>query len=155
MNNLLITGGTTSYAFRIMNLLSDKFIISLGTADDIPSVMNKHFIKLPSSTINSFVHEVLKIALENNITYILPIEEKEITLLSQSLSLFEEYGIQILIPNVDEIRNLNLTSAPHKNSRLTVLIGGVDLLNNNKTIFNFSGCGYITEANDEFILIAI
>lgn len=155
MNSLLLTGGTTSYALKIMNLLSDKFIIKLGTADEIPSIMNKHFVKLPSTTISSYIHEVLKLALENKITYILPIEEKEILLFSQNLSLFEEYGIKIISPNFDEIGSLHLTSTLNKNSHLTILIDGIDLLNNNKTTFNYSGCGYLTETKKEFILIAI
>lgn len=154
MQNILITSGTTSLALRLKNILSDKYNVILSTSAEIPSVMKNHYLQLPNDSSPIFVHELLKLALSNNIIYVLPLIGSEILILSQNKVLFEEYNIKLLIPNNSLMDTLDTISTVDKSMELALLDNGTDLITGNKTSIQIDGLGLISDSGDEFILIA-
>ncbi len=157
MNKILITAGTTSLALKIKNLLSTKMDVILGTSDEIPSVLEQKIIKLSNHTSNSFTHELLKIALDNNLNYILPLRLKEIEILSQSYILFEEYDIKILAPQTLSLDTIEIVDLIENQNELVLNYNHYDLLNNvnhNQKI-NGLGLGLASNKYENFKLIAL
>lgn len=153
MNNLLITAGTTGLALRAKNMLADHFTINLGSSADIPSVLKNKIIGLPESSSPSFVHEILKIALDNNFSSILPLEANEILNLSKSIALFKEYGINILTPSPAHLAEIETITNPDKSMALTLLIAGLDISQNLQTDLDFSGFGILSDSTQHFLLV--
>jgi len=155
MNNILITAGTTALALRLKKNLSPNFNVFLADSNEIPSVVKNQYLQLPKDNSFSFVHEVLKVALDSHINYILPLNDKEIIRLSQNITLFEEYGIDVLIPEADELLTIKTTNNPDKSLPLALLQNGKNLINGDQTKLSVSGLGYISDSEEDFILVAL
>lgn len=155
MRRILITAGTTAIALRVKKMLSTKFLCSLGTSGDIPSVLNSQYIKLPQIASSSYSHEILKIALSHNIEYILPLEALAVMKLSNSLVLFEEYDITILVPKNNILNDLSFCASVPKEIDILVLDKGIDIVTDNKTDFLISGSGIVSDSQEEFVLIGV
>lgn len=153
MNKILITAGTSALAFRLKNNLSNQFTFVLGESDEIPSVLKNQYIQTPKDSSPSFVHEILKIALDNNINKVIPLRDTEIIKLSKSLTIFEEYGISILIPESATLSDIKTLSNPDKSIPLSLLDHGTDLISGNKTNLEMSGLVSISDEGNDFILI--
>lgn len=155
MNNILVTAGTTAVALRLKNLLSANFNIFLGDSKEIPFAVKEQYLQLPKDSSFSFVHEILKIALDNKLNYILPLVDKEILRLSQNLTLFEEYGINILAPEPDILLTLNTTNNPDKSLQLVLLENGKNLINGEQTDLSLTGLGFLSDSKEDFVLVAL
>lgn len=155
MKNILITAGTTSLAFKVKNILSDNFHVSLGTKEEIPSIIKNQYITLAKESSNSYINELLKIALDNNINYLLPLSSSEAIVLSQNKVLFEEYDITILIPEFNELNNIQSTNNPDKTLNLSLLDKGFDLISQKQSYVKTSGLGIISDSENDFILVIL
>lgn len=155
MNNILITAGTTSLAFKVKNLIANDFNVSLGTAEEIPSIFEKNYIKLPKESSNSFINETLKTSLDNSINYLLPLTISEALILSQNISLFEEYGITILIPPFNVLNSIITTNLPDKEMNLSLLNNGYDFIKQKQTPLTISGLGILSDSEIDFILVIL
>jgi len=155
MNKILVTAGTHALAYRIKNELNGKLLVSLATADDIPSILKDQFIKLPSISSTSIVHEILKIALDNNFTYILPLSLTEIIKLSESLTLFEEYNITILVPEFHSLRNIQTIKSPNKNLPLSLIHNGYDIISGKPSAIKTNGLIITSDSEEEFALATL
>ncbi len=101
MNNqsILITCGTGPLAQRIKQNLS-AFDVYLATSQPVPDVLlsSGKYFRIPSALTPHFIHELLKISLDLQVDYLLPLGVKEIQTLVEGKLLFEEYGISLLVP---------------------------------------------------------
>lgn len=97
MPNILITYGTRPLAQRLQKLLHQQQI-TFATCEEVPSIFANRYHNIPHAANPVFAHEVLKSCLDLNTDYVLPLHPAEITVLKDTQVLFDEYGIQILVP---------------------------------------------------------
>lgn len=154
MKRILITGGTTSLAFKVKMLMKDTFDILLGDAREIPAILGDHFINLPKVSSRSYPHEMLKIALDHDLKYILPLYKEEIFLLSDNLSLFSEYEVKILIPTPAILKHIDIDQIADKSQPLILLEEGYDLMKQSTTELKLTGLGVHSNNQFQFTLVA-
>ena len=119
---VLITAAANSAAFRLERILETPEVY-FADQSSLPSIPGKKFLKIPDASSNSFTHEVLKICLDHHIIEIYPLRGEEMTELSRSRQLFEEFGISLVIPSEQWIENkLNVSSS--RSSDIIVLVNG-------------------------------
>ena len=108
MPNILITYGTRPLAQRLQKLLHQQQI-TFATCEEVPSIFANRYHNIPHAANPVFAHEVLKSCLDLNTDYVLPLHPAEITALKDTQVLFDEYSIQILVPEdthtVETIQN--------------------------------------------------
>lgn len=94
--SVLITAASTAKAYQIKGTISADEVI-LGDYEDLPEVMIKagKMIKLPNPNGSAYIHEVLALCLDKNITAIYPLRNIEMQLLKEAQLLYDEYGINI------------------------------------------------------------
>jgi hypothetical protein len=91
----LITGATTSMAYKVRNSLAAENII-LGDYAELPSTMlSKTMIQLPNPASPSYAHQMLALCLDKEIDQVYALKAEEITHLTTAAQLFSEYGIAI------------------------------------------------------------
>ncbi|HZY37333.1 MAG TPA: hypothetical protein VFE53_11825 [Mucilaginibacter sp.] len=91
----LITGATTSMAYKVKNSLIAENII-LGDYAELPSTMlSKTMIQLPNPASPSYAHEMLALCLDKEIDHIYALKIEEQNQLATAIQLFSEYGIAI------------------------------------------------------------
>jgi hypothetical protein len=120
--SVLITAATNSAAFQLARILNTEDIC-FASDIDIPVFPGKRFLKFPSTDCSSFIHEVLKICLDNQIVEIYPLLHDEIIEFSKSRQLFEEFDIKLVIPSMKWIET-RLNDLPCLSANLFVLIDG-------------------------------
>lgn len=119
---VLITAAANSAAFRLERIL-DTPEVYFADQNSLPSIPGKKFLKIPDASSNSFTHEVLKICLDHHINEIYPLKGDEMTELSGSRQLFEEFGISLVVPSGQWIENkLNVSTS--RSSDIIVLVNG-------------------------------
>lgn len=120
--SVLITAGLYPEAYRLQRIinLEDVFFADETELPYIPGI--KSFV-LPHYHSISFIHEILKTCLDNDIYMIYPLKMGEIVELSGARLLFTEYNIKVMIPSDNWLQN-NLVHAPLKHSNICVLENG-------------------------------
>ncbi|MFZ4863858.1 hypothetical protein ACL9RF_16925 [Sphingobacterium sp. Mn56C] len=153
---LLLTYATRPLGIRVANLMAPDFEVLAATAEDIPSVFIDKYIPCPAVQSASYVHEMLTLALDHHVAYILPLGLKEIAALGRSMALFEEYGIQVLCPDMEILPSLSILSNPPKALPLHLMANGKDLLEQGLAGPSISnGLGVFSDSGEEFLLTAI
>lgn len=155
MINILITSGTHALALRAKKKIASHFNVILGVSGDIPTVVKNQFIQLPQYSSSTFIHEILKIALNNNIKYILPLNGKEISLLSEVVPLFDEYDVKIIAPSKDDLLDIKTMINPDKSFDLTLLIDGMNIIEEKPTDMSISGFGILSDSEKELIIAIV
>ena len=90
---VLITSATSAQAHKLkISLINDEVV--LGDFTELPSFMG--IVKLPNPATDTYAHEMLTLALDNNIEtiYLLNVQEAAVLLLSEQL--FKEYNITLV-----------------------------------------------------------
>lgn len=90
---VLITSATSAQAHKLkISLINDEVV--LGDFTELPSFMG--IVKLPNPATDTYAHEMLTLALDNNIEtiYLLNVQEAAVLLLSEQL--FKEYNITLI-----------------------------------------------------------
>jgi hypothetical protein len=79
----------------------DSVDIILGDYHDVPQfILSNKLVKLPDPELPSYAHQMLTLCLDNGITIIYVLDNREVAQLTATRQLFAEYGIQI---NTNEI----------------------------------------------------
>lgn len=101
---VLITGAASAAAFRIRRMLEFDEVIFADHLD-LPQAIFKEtrFINIPGGNSASYAHQLLKICLDNQIEFILPLRLVELRPLSEAKILFEEYGIKVVVPDTQAL----------------------------------------------------
>ena len=93
---ILITAATTARAHQLKTINSNNEVL-LGDYLELPAFMVSagKMIVLPNPASASYTHQMLTICLDNGIECVYVIRPDEARLLTESIQLFREYGIEI------------------------------------------------------------
>ncbi len=155
--NILITYGTRALAQRVAKLLEDRFQIFFASSEEIPQLLLKsaHYLKIPAALLPTYAHELLKISLDHEIDYILPLGRTEISTLMESEVLFEEYNVTILAPKREVLAEIPAFEDPDRNMRVMLLENSLDLLTDSKINIpaDLSGLVISSDEGEEYALV--
>lgn len=93
--SILITNASSAEAYKLKSRFKGEVL--LGDYVELPGIMLQSgaLIKLPDPAASSYIHEMLALCLDKNISAILPLTTSERQLLKEAQQLFTEYGITI------------------------------------------------------------
>jgi hypothetical protein len=95
MSFVLVTGAASAAAYKVKSLFNSDNLL-FGDYEPLPPMPSLRILPSPSSA--SYIADFIKFCLEENITQVYPIRRKEVTSLLNAKPLFEEYGIQLVLP---------------------------------------------------------
>ena len=112
--SILITAAATAYAYQIERLLSQTGELVFGDSGELPAVLlkSRKFMMIPDAKSPSFTHEFLKACLDQNVEMVLPLRRAELKALSEARTLFEEYGIRLIVPALPALEKYEMKSRP-------------------------------------------
>ena len=90
---VLITSATSAQAHKLKNSLINNEVL-LGDFTELPAFMG--ILKLPNPALDTYAHEMLTLALDNNIDVIYMLNTQETAILLLSAQLFKEYNITLI-----------------------------------------------------------
>lgn len=116
----------SALAHRLARLFTSHDKVLFGDASAIPDLLiaGGKYITTPSADSPSFNHEMLKTGISNETDLIIPLRKAEINQLAGCKDLFEEYGIQLLVPSREFLKLLEFIINPSKELNPTILING-------------------------------
>lgn len=155
MKKILITYATRPLGIRVVNALTEKYDLIQSTSDEVPSVFANKYISIPKGVNPTFAHELLKIAIDKGVNYILPLGLEEVRTLSTSLVLFEEYEIKVLCPSLAELEDIHIIPNPGKDLELTLAIDGINVFTDQNVLGSFPGLGVVSDSGEDFMLCVI
>jgi hypothetical protein len=95
MSFVLVTGAASAAAYKVKSLFNSDNLL-FGDYEPLPPMPSLRILPSPSSA--SYIADFLKFCLEENITQVYTIRRKEVSALMNAKPLFEEYGIQLVLP---------------------------------------------------------
>ncbi len=152
MEKILITFGTHPLAQRLGKLLNTSFSLLFASSEPFPNILlRQNYRKIPTGVNPTFAHEVLKICLDEGITQVLPLGKKEIQPLNETRVLFQEYGIELLVPQ--DTKAFFVLDNPSRELNVRVYKDGVDVLLGEQMANDtaFSGAGILSDSEEEMI----
>ncbi|MFD1768519.1 hypothetical protein [Sphingobacterium suaedae] len=155
MNKILLTFGTRPLAQRLGKVLASRYSCVFASSEPFPDVLLKqHYRRLPTGGDPIYVHELLKLCLDEGCQFILPLGKTELRVLLDAKILLEEYGIAVLIPN--NLESCLVIENPPSDMQIKVIHEGTDLLTQQQiTDSSFSGAGLLSDTDGEPILCLI
>ena len=155
MKRILITFGTDALAQRIGKLLADQYTLLYASSQPFPDILLKqHYRKLPTASNPTYVHEVLKLALDDSVDFILPLGQGELQALHEARVLFEEYGITLLMPT--SLDDVLIAEKPAKELAIQVLAEGKDMQTGEMVATaDFSGAAIMSDSGEEVVLCVV
>lgn len=104
---ILITGGKSAQSLKLVKTFADDNIV-LADYGDMPSIPSAryYFISLGERNDEIIAHNLLNHCLNEGVDAVLPLHEFEIADIAKSKVLFEEFNIQVLMPENDQIIHL-------------------------------------------------
>lgn len=102
--SVLITAGISPEAYRLQRVLDRKDIV-FSDEVPLPHIPGTRSTVLPHHETASFVHELLKACLDLGISRVYPLNLGEVLELSKARTLFTEYGIILMIPSENWLRD--------------------------------------------------
>ncbi len=127
LHKVLITQGTRPFAQRIARLLFTESTVLFGTADEVPAVLLQtgNYLRIASPNRPTFIHEMLKACLDNEVDVLIPLGKNELYPLAEAKQLFAEYGVTVWVPDTADLQELTIIENPPKQFALLALQGGV------------------------------
>ncbi len=141
--NILITAGLSAKSFKLVNLLNEHSIF-LADYGELPSMNlpNVLFKSLGDRNEETLAHTLLSACLDLNAEVCVPLWDNEIKSCRAAKILFEEFGIQLVVPDVDlqEIDSIEISAA----NEVVVLLNGRDIVTkqSHHSYKNYSGVYY-------------
>lgn len=101
---VLITGGKSAQSYKILKAF-EGYQILLADYGDIPAFAagNYQFISLGERNEETIAHHLLNTCLDHEADLILPLHEFEVAAVAKAMVLFEEFNIQVLLPEQTEL----------------------------------------------------
>ncbi|MBV2226219.1 MULTISPECIES: hypothetical protein [Sphingobacterium] len=155
MQKLLITFGTRPLAQRLSKMLNNQFEVIFATSEEVPSFLEANFKKIPTAANPTYAHELLKLCLDKEVNYLLPLGLNEINVLAESKILFEEYGIQLLSPSKEALTELYVLENPPSVVELLLVLDGKSLISDRQLESEVSGLFTISDDGDDLALCTI
>ena len=156
---ILITGGNNAKALKLIKAFPTHFVL-LADYGEVPAIITAQYAFTTLGILNkeSIAHILLNFCITEGIDCIIPLHHFEVEPLAKSAVLFNEYGIQVLLPNADVLQNYQLNE---KNSfqNFAVFIEGECVFSSGKEIFvaqsELNGVFGYNTANDDLKLYTI
>lgn len=147
MKSILITYGTQAFAQRIGRSLANDYQVAYATSEPLPDILLKQgYHRIPTGANPTFAHELLKLCLDQDCTYLLPLGKLEVAPLAEARVLLEEYGITLLLP--EDISSFLVLEQPQGDVR--IIQAGKDLLTGElRSSVRFSGAALIADGGEE------
>ncbi|WP_409149998.1 hypothetical protein [Sphingobacterium sp. BS-2] len=155
MQKLIITFGTRPLAQRLSKMLNQQLEVLFATSEEVPSFLEANFKKIPTAANPTFAHELLKLCLDKEVNYLLPLGLNEINFLAESKVLFEEYGIQLLAPDKDTLAELFVLENPPSAVELVLVHEGKSLNSDRQLDMEVSGLFTVSDEGDDIALCTI
>jgi hypothetical protein len=100
---ILITGGKSAAALKLLKAFAGQEIV-LADYGDIPSFPSASYSFITLGEVNDAIaHNILNICLDYGIDMVLPLHEFEINHIAKSKVLYQEFNIQVLLPEQTDI----------------------------------------------------
>jgi hypothetical protein len=100
---ILITGGKSATTLKLLKAFAGHEIV-LADYGDIPSFPSANYTFITLGEVNDAIaHNILNICLDYGIEMVLPLHEFEINHIAKSKVLFQEFNIQVLLPEQTDI----------------------------------------------------
>lgn len=103
MSKKLLTGAASAGAFKIKSIFPSGDVL-LGDYEPLPSMAS--LLVLPSPETATYIHDFLKVCLTAGVETVYPIRRAEIAPLLKAKALFEEYGIQLIVPENNQLQDV-------------------------------------------------
>lgn len=156
---VLITWGTRPFAQRVAKLLPAAQPVLFCAADELPEVLLRsgNYLRAPRADSPAFVHEMLKICLDNNVKTLIPLGSNELYAMAEARQLFSEYGIAIWVPEVIDLAELAVIENPPRQLPLLLLHKGntVTGAREDEQYDTLSGVFTPSDSGDELALCCI
>lgn len=153
---ILITGGNSATAFKLLKVLSQHQVV-LADYGDVPILASQSYqmVSLGTKNEDTIAHTLLNNCLDYSVEAILPLHHFELDAIAKAQTLFTEFNISVLLPLVLELPNYLLAE---KGEELLILHDGEilsDALNNdrNLNVERLSGAFYVTPLGLSLITI--
>lgn len=107
---ILITGGKTATALKLVKAFEGSEVV-LGDYGDMPSIATNtySFVELGGWNADVLAHNLLTKCLDYGVDILVPLYEAEIAALAKSLLLFEEFGLNVLLPANPQYKSSKIT----------------------------------------------
>lgn len=155
MQKILITYGTRPLAQRLAKQFSAKFEVVFASSEEVPSFLQANYLKIPTGVNPTYAHELLKLSLDKQIDYILPLGESEINSLAESKLLFEEYDIIPLVPNQSDLPVYFTIENPPSQVEIHIYLQGKGLDVEQKLHLPATGLLMVSDDQEELALVTI
>lgn len=100
---ILITGGKSATTLKLLKAFEGEEIV-LADYGEIPSFTSSNYKFITLGEVNDAIaHNILNICLDYGIDVILPVHEFEINPIAKSKVLFQEFNIEVLLPEVTDV----------------------------------------------------
>jgi len=161
---ILITGGKSATALKLVKAF-DIYQVVLADYGEVPSFISKAYslISLGAKNEDTLAHTLLNKCLDEGIDLLLPIHHFEIEAVAKAKTLFNEFNIQILLPNRKELdQYFNIENSYKADDWVVFRAGEIVFTTNNEVISkdnnqkNLNGAFYlIKDDKTQFKLITI
>lgn len=157
MKKILITFGTRPLAMRIAKKLSGSFEVLYASSEEIPALLLKsgNYAVIPKGLLPTFAHEVLKLSLDQQVDYVLPLGGFELEPLAEAKVLFDEYQISVLVPDKDILGTFAIIENPPADLPYVLLSKGTDLLGEGHYENSLDGLLVRSDSAEEFALVCV
>ncbi|MEI2275053.1 hypothetical protein OHD16_23180 [Sphingobacterium sp. ML3W] len=157
MKKILITFGTRPLAMRIARKLSDSFEVLYASSEEIPELLLKsgNYAVIPKGWLPTFAHEVLKLSLDQQVDYVLPLGGFELEPLAEAKVLFDEYQISVLVPDKDILETFSIIENPPADLPYVLLSKGNNLLGEEIYENTLDGLLVTSDSAEEFALVCV
>ncbi len=157
MKKILITFGTRPLAMRIAKKLGADFEVLYASSEDIPELLlsSGKYAKIPKGLLPTFAHEILKLSLDQEVNYVLPLGGFELEPLSTAKVLFEEYQISVLVPDKDLLETIPVMENPPTDLPYRLLSRGKDLLDSTTFERSLDGLFAASDSGEDLALICV
>jgi hypothetical protein len=100
---ILITGGKSATTLKLLKAFAGDEVV-LADYGEIPSFTSGSYKFITLGEPNdSIAHNILNLCLDYGINMVLPLHEFEINPIAKSKILFQEFNIQVLLPEVTDV----------------------------------------------------
>ena len=123
---ILISRGIHPFTQRVAAHYLQHWTKVYADSSEIPQPLlhSGHYFQIPKAEDPAFIHEVLKRCLDLQVQYFLPMDKEEAITLSGAKVLFDEYGITILAPSPEILKNNQALIHPPREQQLMLFING-------------------------------
>ncbi|MBB2144436.1 hypothetical protein GM921_02990 [Pedobacter sp. LMG 31464] len=157
---ILITGGNSATALKLVKAFATYQVI-LADYGEVPSLTSSAYtlISLGEKNEDVLAHTLLNKCLDEGVDLILPIHNFEIEAVVKAETLFNEFNIQVLVPNREELDLYFNIASTLKTGDWVIYKSGEVLFASNSEVIpanneqkNLNGAFYITKDDTAFKL---